>query len=142
MNARRQIRVLVADDHDGIRASLRELVEFFPWFVVVSEACDGEEAVALACELAPDLVLMDLHMPRLDGLSATARLREKAPHVKVLLLSCDADYEYAARALAVGAVGFLRKDEEPEVLWAAVAQAAGLQPGGMVRATRRENPGC
>ncbi len=127
MHASRKIRVLLVDDHDALRASLRRLVEFLPWAEVVSEAADGEQAVALARALKSDVVLMDLHMPDLDGLAATARLRVEVPKVKVLLVSAQKDPEYLARALAVGAVGFLCKAEEPEVIWSAIAQAAGLR---------------
>lgn len=131
-----RMRVMVADDHAAVRTSLRDLVEFLPWAEVVGEANDGEEAVKIAGKLRPDVVLMDVCMPRLDGFDASAQICREVPGVRVLLLSVDPDPRGSVRALAVGAVGLLRKDLEPEELWAELARIAGLSwpvvlPGGV-----------
>ncbi len=127
-DAWRKIRVLLVDDHVAVRASLRQTIEFLPWLEVVAEAGDGAQGLAMARELQPDVVLMDIQMPGVGGLEAAAQLHREAPEIKVLLLSGHPDTRYATRALAVGAVGLLNKDAEPEELWMAVAQAAGASP--------------
>lgn len=86
---RRRLRVLLADDHPGVRAGLRETLSDHAELVVVGEAGDGIEAVALAHALQPDVVVMDVVMPRLDGVAATRQLRSELPHVLVLGLSTE-----------------------------------------------------
>jgi DNA-binding NarL/FixJ family response regulator len=109
------IRVLLADDQSLVRAGFRALLDAEDDIDVVGEACDGEEAVALAATLRPDVVLMDIRMPRLDGLGATRRIADDSSldMVKVVILTTFELDEYVVEALRAGASGFLVKDTEP-----------------------------
>ena len=102
-------RLLLVDDHKLLRQGLRRAVED-AGFDVVGEAGNGEEAVRLAVELRPDLVLMDVTMPVLDGIEATRRLRQSAPEARVVILTMHGEEETVARALRAGAVAYLLKD--------------------------------
>jgi DNA-binding NarL/FixJ family response regulator len=104
------IRVLVADDQRVVREGLEMLLRLLPGIDVVGSAADGEEAVALAGRLRPDVVLMDLGMPHCDGVEATRRLRERQPDTHVLVLTTYADDRSVVAALRAGARGFLTKD--------------------------------
>jgi DNA-binding NarL/FixJ family response regulator len=108
------IRVLVADDQRVVREGLALLLGLLPGIEVVGAAADGEEAVALAARLHPDVVLMDLRMPRLDGVAATGRLRERDPQAKVIALTTYADDRSVVEALRAGARGYLTKDAGAE----------------------------
>ena len=114
------VRVLVADDQSLVRAGFRKILEGDPEIEVAGEAADGEEAVALARKLDPDVVLMDIRMPKLDGLEATRLLVGGAGHSRVLVLTTFGLDEYVFEALRAGASGFLLKDAPPEQLLAAV----------------------
>jgi len=114
------IRVLVADDQGMIRAGLHSLLEEEPDISVVAEAADGLEAVAAARRTSPDVVLMDIRMPELDGLEATRLLVEKQPQTRILVLTTFDLDEYVYDALRAGASGFLLKDAPAEDLVAAV----------------------
>ncbi|GLX22178.1 MULTISPECIES: response regulator [Streptomyces] len=114
------IRVLIADDQPLVRRGLALILAPDPGIEVVGEAADGAEAVALAQELRPDVVVMDIRMPVLDGVAATARLAEVRPETRVLALSTFDMDEYVVAALRAGACGFLPKDVSPEELIAAV----------------------
>ncbi len=103
------IRILIADDHAGVRMGLRLLLEQQGDFQVVGEASDGIEAVDLAVQLMPDVVLMDITMPRLDGNGATQRLRDMALPIKVLILSMHSEVGIVNAALAAGACGYVVK---------------------------------
>lgn len=107
------IRILIADDQDLVRGGIRMILESQPDLEVVAEAADGAEAVALALEQRPDVVLMDIHMPGTDGLAATRELGQRAPQVRVLILTTFDDDEYVYRALRDGAAGFLLKTAPP-----------------------------
>ncbi len=107
------IRVLLADDHTLVRAGLRKLLESMPDISVVGEAGDGLALLALADELQPHLVLMDIAMPGLNGLEATARLVKSMPGIRVMILSMHQNEEYVRRALRHGAVAYLLKDSAP-----------------------------
>jgi DNA-binding NarL/FixJ family response regulator len=122
------IRVALADDQPLIRAGLRVLLEGEQDIAVVGEAGDGEQAIAIALSAAPDVILMDIRMPRLDGVQATLRIAGDArlEHVKVLILTTFETDELVFDALRGGASGFLVKDSEPdEVLRAVRTVAAG-----------------
>ncbi|MFD8889779.1 response regulator [Streptomyces sp. NPDC059566] len=129
------IRVLLADDQLLVRAGFRALLDAQPDVGVVGEAADGEEAVRLVRELRPDVVLMDIRMPVLDGLAATRRIGEDEAlaDVRVVMLTTFELDEYVFEAIRAGASGFLVKDTEPEELLRAVrAVVAGdalLSPG-------------
>jgi DNA-binding NarL/FixJ family response regulator len=123
------IRVLLADDQRLVRAGLRMLCESAEDMEIVGEAENGQEAIRLAEQVAPDVVLMDLRMPHVDGTVATARIRAARPAVKVVVLTTFDDDDHLFPALAAGACGFLVKDATPEELLAAVrAAAAGETP--------------
>src|SRR5262249_20626161 len=115
-------RVLIADDQALVRAGFRKLLEAAPGIDVVGEAADGGEAVERARLLRPDLVLMDIRMPRLDGIEATRRLA--AEHPRVLILTTFGLDEYVYEALRAGASGFMLKDAPPEELLAAIEVVA------------------
>lgn len=104
------IRVLLADDHALVRAGMRSLLGSMPQVQVVAEAASGEEALQLAERERPDVVLMDIAMKGMTGLEAAARLRERSPGVRVVILSMHAGEEYVLQALRAGAVGYLLKD--------------------------------
>ena len=107
---RAQIRVLAADDQRVVREGLAMLLGLLPDVEVVGTAADGEEVLALVAELKPDVILMDLRMPRMDGVEATRRLRERHPEVKVVVLTTYADDRSVIDALRAGALGYLTKD--------------------------------
>ena len=107
------VRVLLADDHTLVRAGLRKLLEAMPEVEVVGEASDGLALLALAGQLRPTLVLMDIAMPGLNGLEATARLARQSPDIRVLILSMHQNEEYVRQALRHGAAGYLLKDAAP-----------------------------
>jgi DNA-binding NarL/FixJ family response regulator len=104
------IRVLIADDQRVVREGLAMVLGLLPDIEVVGAASDGHEAVALAAELHPDVVLMDLRMPRCDGVEATRLLREREPDIKVVILTTYADDRSVIDALRAGARGYLTKD--------------------------------
>ena len=124
------IGVLIADDQPMVRAGLRMILELEPDIDIVGEAADGEEAVSLAAQTAPDVILMDVRMPHLDGLEATRRIvrgREDGPRV-LILTTFDLD-AYVYEALQSGASGFVLKDIQPEKLVDAIhviAEGAAL----------------
>jgi DNA-binding NarL/FixJ family response regulator len=105
-----RIRVLAADDQRVVREGLAMLLELLPDVEVVGTAANGEEALALADELRPDVILMDLRMPRMDGVEATSRLRASHPEIKVVVLTTYADDRSVIDALRAGALGYLTKD--------------------------------
>jgi DNA-binding NarL/FixJ family response regulator len=130
------IRVALTDDQAMVRAGFRRLLELEADLDVVGEAADGLEAVALAARTQPDVMLLDIRMPRLDGIAATRRITENGPTRAVTLTTFDLD-EYVYGALRAGASGFLLKDAEPEEMLAAVRAAAGGDAVISPRITRR-----
>lgn len=126
LSERRAVRVLVADDHPAMRGALARLVREHEVLELVGEASDGEQALALIEALAPEVALLDVRMPGLDGLTLVAKLRSAGSAVRVLLISGGDDGEVAHEAIAQGAAGFLSKDaEEAEISEAIVAVAEG-----------------
>jgi DNA-binding NarL/FixJ family response regulator len=123
-----QIRILIADDHPVVRAGLEGMLSGQPDFTVVGEASNGAEAVALAAQLHPDVVLLDLRMPGLDGVAATARIGAQGLAARILILTTyDSDADIL-RAIEAGATGYLLKDTPREELFRAVRAAAQGQP--------------
>jgi DNA-binding NarL/FixJ family response regulator len=118
------IRVLLVDDEELVRFGLRTVLEASGDFDVVGEAGDGAAAVRAAHELRPDVVLMDIRMPNLDGIEATRRLVERSPTTHVLMLTTFDLNEYVYEALRAGAAGFLLKDAPPEQLVDAIRVVA------------------
>jgi DNA-binding NarL/FixJ family response regulator len=121
-------RVLLADDHAVVRKGLRFILEQEPDLQVSGEAADGREAVRLARELSPDVVVMDIAMPQLNGIDATSQIVKQNPRTNVLILSMHNDETYLLRALEAGARGFLLKDTAEEDLVRAVRVAAQGKP--------------
>lgn len=113
-------RILLADDHTIFRQSLHRLLSDEGDIEVVGDAEDGREAVRLACELLPDIVIMDIAMPLLNGLEATCQIKRLCPQVKVLILSMHDNEEYIRSALAKGAMGYLLKDASSRELMDAI----------------------
>jgi len=118
------IRLVIAEDHALVRAGLSELLANRDDVEVVGEAANGEEAVARAVELSPDVVLMDLSMPEVDGIEATRRISAQVPEANVVVLTSFSDRERILEALDAGAVGYLLKDLEPDELHRGVQAAA------------------
>lgn len=117
------IRILLADDHTLVRAGFRSLLEKIDGYTVVAEVGDGREALRLIAELQPDVVLMDVKMPGLNGLEATARISREFPNVRVVILSMYANEEYVIQALRAGAYGYLLKDAATAELQLAIQAA-------------------
>jgi DNA-binding NarL/FixJ family response regulator len=114
------IRVLIADDQRVVREGLNLLLGLLPGIEVVGTASDGEEAVGMAVKLSPDVALMDLRMPRCDGIEATRRLRQDCPGCRVVVLTTYADDRSVVEALRAGARGFLTKDAGAEEIQRAI----------------------
>ena len=114
-------RVLIADDHLLVRAGIRALIESIDGIEVVGEANDGRQAIELAQSLRPDIVLLDINMPGLNGLEAAERLRELLPATRVVILSMYANEAYVRQALKAGAAGYLLKSADAKELHAALA---------------------
>ncbi len=146
----RDIAVVIADDHPVVRGGLRALIGSLPGFAVVGEATTGAEAVAAARTLRPDVVIMDVRMPELDGTEATRRIAAEAPAVAVLMLTMVEDDDTVFAAMQAGARGYLLKGADQadidRALRAVVAGEAIFGPGvasrllGYFSATRRADP--
>jgi two-component system, NarL family, response regulator LiaR len=121
------IRVLLVDDHSVVREGLHMFLGRDPELLVVGEAADGEEAVSLARQLRPDVVLMDLLMPVMDGIAATAAIREEMPDIEVVALTSVLESESVVGAVKAGAIGYLLKDTQAAELRRAIKAAAAGQ---------------
>src|SRR4029434_3003184 len=134
---RKPVRVVIADDHQVVRQGLQMiLADSDGEIVVVGEASDGDEAVRLATTLKPDVVLMDLSMPRVDGLEATRRMRDAGVESRVIILTSFAEGESVRDAVRAGVTGYLMKDVMKAELLAAIRLAAGGVPTLHPRAQR------
>lgn len=121
-----KISIIIADDHPLLRQALKSVLEKQPDFKIIAEATDGEEAVKLATELVPDVIVMDISMPKLDGLDATRQIKEKCPNIAVLVLTVYDDSEHVLAILEAGASGYLTKSVfGEEVICAVRGVAAG-----------------
>ncbi len=116
----KKIRIILADDHSVVRQGFRRILEAQPDMDIVGEASNGREALEQAAKLTPDVVVMDVAMPELNGIEATRRLSEATPHSRVLALSMHKDSVYVREILRAGARGYLLKDAVDEDLIAAV----------------------
>jgi DNA-binding NarL/FixJ family response regulator len=123
------IRVVIADDHKVVRSGLEQLIATFDDVELVGAAANGEEALALCRKHRPDLVLLDLAMPTMDGIEATRRIREALPDTNIVAFTSFSDRDRILRALDAGAIGYLLKDAEPDELHR-----------GMLAAARGESP--
>lgn len=118
--------VLIADDHPILRRAVRELLEKEGGFKVIAEACDGEEAINLANKLAPNMIIMDVGMPKTNGLEATRRIKASHPEIAILVLTVHDEEEYVLGMLKAGVAGYIMKSElDEQILQAARAVASG-----------------
>ena len=118
------IRVVLADDHPVVRAGIRAMLERIEGIVIVGEASNGREALALVEQLQPQLLLSDISMPELNGLELAARVTKSHPHVRVIILSMHASEEYVWQALRAGAAGYILKNTDASELELAVKEVA------------------
>jgi len=128
MTATNQIRILLADDHTVVRSGLSAVLAMQEDLKVVAEAGDGEDAISLCESLQPDVVLMDLLMPKMDGVTATRVIKERWPKIQVIALTSFKEKEYVEGALKAGAGGYLLKNVSADELVAAVRRAIAGQP--------------
>lgn len=119
-----RIRLLISDDHPVVRSGLQGILGNQPDFWILAEAANGIEAVTLANELQPDVVLMDLRMPKMDGIVATAEIKARNPQIQVLVLTTYESDTDILRAVEAGATGFLLKDAPHEEIFGAIRTAA------------------
>lgn len=117
----KSIRVILADDHSLVRAGLKSLIENFSQIEVIAEADNGRDAIKLIEQHVPDLVLLDIAMPELNGLEVVARIAKELPEVKIIILSMHSNEEYVVQALRSGANGYLLKDSAPTELEFAIS---------------------
>jgi pilus assembly protein CpaE len=126
MAAQEKIRVLIVDDIAETRENIRRLLQFDPSIEVVGSARSGQEGIELSQQLKPDVVIMDINMPDLDGITATERIRKKVPFIQVVILSVQTDANYMRRAMLAGARDFLTKPPSIDELNSAVRRAGQM----------------
>jgi DNA-binding NarL/FixJ family response regulator len=126
-------KVIVADDHQRLRDGIRTILESAPDIQVVGEASDGREAIHLVEELKPDILLLDMEMPYMNGLEVTDRIKETTPSVRILVLSAYDDSHYILGMLERGASGYITKEEAPESVIRAVRGVAKGHKGWVSR---------
>ena len=120
----KNIRILIVDDHAIVREGQRALIDTEPGMVVVGEAKDGFEAVEMADTLQPDVILMDLHMPRKDGLEAIEEIKAENPEARILVLTSFTEDEKVYAAIKAGAMGYLLKDSSPQEILTAIRKVS------------------
>jgi len=142
-----ELRIVLADDHEVVRTGLRALIDSSPGMLVVGEARDGAEAVARARELSPDVVVIDVSMPVLDGAGATERIARECPEVRVLALTMHEDRAHLTRLLQAGAAGYVLKRAAADELVRAIRTVAGggtyvdpVLAGSLLRGARGPGP--
>lgn len=123
MNTDEQISVLIVDDHSLVRRGVRSYLKTTPDILIVAEAASGEEAVRAVQAFLPDVVLMDLIMPGMDGVEATRRIRQISPHTQVIMLTSYQEDEHIFPAIQAGALSYLLKEVEPDELADAIRRA-------------------
>jgi DNA-binding NarL/FixJ family response regulator len=137
----KRIRIILVDDHPVVRQGLRKILSTFEQIAVEGEAGSGREAIELARDLRPDVVVMDISMPQMSGIEATSILRRDLPEIKVLALSMHEDPSYVKQALRAGARGYMLKDSPPKDLVDAIANVnAGTVPMSPQAATNLSTP--
>lgn len=119
-----KIRILIADDHPLVRSGLIKLLESYKEFATVGEASDGDQAIAMTMELKPDVVVIDLSMPKVSGIEATRIIRKQSPETKVLVLTMHDNEEYVFQILRSGAGGYILKNSNKDELAAAIRAVA------------------
>ena len=129
MTSNSTVRVLIVDDHEIVRTGLRAIISLHDGLEVVGEARNGQSAIDQCAALGPNVVLMDMKMPGMDGPTTIARMSERFPGVKILALTAFDDPQLVRRALRAGAVGYLLKDSEEHELIAAIQSAAAAEYG-------------
>lgn len=128
-----KIRVVIADDHAIMRVGIRNILSRSKDITVVGEASNGAEAITLVDELSPDVLVLDMEMPVMDGVEVARQLRQNNSPVRILVLSAYDDRQYILEMLNLGAAGYLIKDEAPEVIVEAVQSIAHGEKGWISR---------
>ena len=128
MSEPKNIRILIADDHAIVREGLRTLITAKPGLELVGEAADGEEAVVMARSVCPDVILLDMIMPRKDGLEAIQAIKAESPLARILVLTSFSDDDKVFAAIKAGALGYLLKDSSPQQLIQAIRDVYQGQP--------------
>ena len=138
MSAGERIRVMIVDDHSIVRVGLKQVLDQSGEFEVVGQAADGEEAVRVAADVSPDVVVMDVMMPKKDGVEACREIMESAPETRVLMLTASTEEDAVVEAVAAGATGYLQKETDRERLLSAVRDVVRGElrlPADVVRRT-------
>ena len=137
MSADERIRVMIVDDHSIVRVGLKQVLEQSGEFEVVGQAADGEEAVRVAADVSPDVVVMDVIMPRKDGVEACREIMESAPETRVVMLTASTEVDAIVEAVAAGATGYLQKETDRERLLSTVRDAVSGELRVPVEVVRR-----
>ena len=137
MSADERIRVMIVDDHSIVRVGLKQVLEQSGEFEVVGQAADGEEAVRVAAEVSPDVVVMDVIMPKKDGVEACREIMESAPETRVVMLTASTEVDAIVEAVAAGATGYLQKETDRERLLSTVRDAVSGELRVPVEVVRR-----
>lgn len=132
-----RIKVLLVDDHPLVRQGVRACLLLYPQFEVIDEASSGQEAITKACASSPDIVVMDVSMSGMNGLTATSRLRECCPRTRVLILTVHEKKEFIRQAFLAGAAGYIRKNISPLELITAIERIHHGETGVMTRVAQK-----